>query len=599
MSRDWHHPLLRWRVRNFKSIAVADLELAPLTVVVGANSTGKTSLIQSMLLAAQAAASPPGQPGIPLNGPLVELGELSELRRVGAAAREAVVIGGAVATPGGRPADGRDLEWEIELAAGARWERSGLARARRVRLSGPSDEGGRLELVAGRACHGAFGPAVAQEDGVSRAAPQLAGQLRWQRRGGTGAGQRTVGVALRGGLPELLLLRADRHAVAAGEWLGRLREGFGDRRRPRFAAAAAGERPPADHLARAAAERLVMLVAAAIRAREASDGAAGAAIAGVFSACEELRRDASARGYWDALAGRMRGREIAAVLAAELGPGGPAARPAADDPELGEAARRMERAAAAVSELLSTRLLHLGPLRQDPQLLYRTAPSGRPGFVGARGELAFAVLHREAARELPCPLPDGSVRTVALGDATNFWLAALGLAASIDTSDRARLGLEARLRMPELGRPIGLTAVGVGVSQALPVLVMALAAGPGAVLLLEQPELHLHPAAQQRLADFLLACAASGRQLIVETHSDHLVTRLRRRIAEDPGDRLLGTVAVVLAQRDAGGSRFERLPSNRYGGFERWPEGFFEEAASDARELIRAGLKKRGEAGAG
>jgi predicted ATPase len=153
--------------------------------------------------------------------------------------------------------------------------------------------------------------------------------------------------------------------------------------------------------------------------------------------------------------------------------------------------------------------------------------------------------------------------------------------------------------MPELGRPIGLTAVGVGVSQALPVLVMALAAGPGAVLLLEQPELHLHPAAQQRLADFLLACAASGRQLIVETHSDHLVTRLRRRIAEDPGDRLLGTVAVVLAQRDAGGSRFERLPSNRYGGFERWPEGFFEEAASDARELIRAGLKKRGEAGAG
>ena len=60
MSRASHHPLLRWRVRNFKSIGTADLELAPLTVLVGANSTGKSSLLQSMLLAAQAAGAPPG-----------------------------------------------------------------------------------------------------------------------------------------------------------------------------------------------------------------------------------------------------------------------------------------------------------------------------------------------------------------------------------------------------------------------------------------------------------------------------------------------------------------------------------------------------------
>jgi hypothetical protein len=579
-------------VRNFKSIAIADLELAPLTVLVGANSAGKSSLLQSILLAAQAAGAPPGEPGIPLNGALVELGELAELRRAGAGARESVAIGGTVAG-GGRPDAGRELEWEVELAAGARGEGSGLARARRVRLAGPYDGGGRFELVAARGFRGAFGPAAAKVDGWSRPAALLAGRARWQRGDGADAGQSAVGVALRGGIPESLLVRSDRHAVKADLWVERLRRAFGDRRRPSLAAAAAGESRQPEELARAAVDRLVSLIAAAIRGSADGDNAAGAEIAAVFSAFEALRRDAAARGYWDALAGHVLGPGVTTVLAAELGPGGAAVRPAVDDPDTAELARHVEGAAAAVAELLSTRLLHLGPLRQDPQLLYRGAPSGRPGFVGARGEYAVAALHRQAARERPCPLPDGSLRTVALGDAVTLWLAALGLAASIDTSDRARLGLEARVTMPEVARPIAMTAVGVGVSQALPVLVMALAASPGSVLLLEQPELHLHPAVQQRLGDFLLACAASGRQLIVETHSDHLVTRLRRRIAEETGDRLVDTVAVVVAQRDAAGTHFRRLPANRYGGFDEWPEGFFDEAASDSRELIRAGLKKR------
>jgi predicted ATPase len=596
VSRASHHPLLRWRVRNFKSIATADLELAPLTVLVGANSAGKSSLLQSILLAAQAAGAPPGEPGIPLNGALVELGELTELRRVGAGFRESVAIGGTVA--GGRgPDTGRELEWEVELTAGRRRESSGLARARRVRLAGPYDGGGRFELVADRGSRGVFGPAAGQGGGSTRLAASLTGRVRWHRSDGADAGQSSVGVALRGGIPESLLVRSDSHAVAAELWVGRMRQAFGERRRPSLSAADVGESRRPEELARAAIDRLVSLVAAAIRGPAAGEGAAGVEIAAVFATFEELRRDAAARGYWDALAGHVLGPELAADVVAEVGPGGAVARPAIDDSDMAEPARRVEATAAALAELLSTRLLHLGPLRQDPQLLYRSAPSGRPGFVGARGEYAIAALHRQAAREQSCPLPDGSVRTVALGDAVTLWLAALGLAASIDTSDRARLGLEARLTMPEVARPIGMTAVGVGVSQALPVLVMALAAGPGSVLLLEQPELHLHPAVQQRLGDFLLACAASGRQVIVETHSDHLVTRLRRRIAEEPGDRLVDTVAVVLAHRDAAGTHFRRLPANRYGGFDEWPDGFFDEAASDSRELIRAGLRKRGDVG--
>ena len=68
-------------------------------------------------------------------------------------------------------------------------------------------------------------------------------------------------------------------------------------------------------------------------------------------------------------------------------------------------------------------------------------------------------------------------------------------------------------------------------SRAL-VLVLCLASPPGSVLLLEQPELHLHPAVQSKIADLIAACALSGRQIIVETHSEHLINRLRLLVAQ-------------------------------------------------------------------
>lgn len=92
-----------------------------------------------------------------------------------------------------------------------------------------------------------------------------------------------------------------------------------------------------------------------------------------------------------------------------------------------------------------------------------------------------------------------------------------------------------------------LSAVGVGVSQVLPVIVQCLVAGPGALVVFEQPELHLHPAALQHLVDFLLACTAWGQNLLVESHSEYLVLRLCRRIAEDRTDRLRDDLVLLFA----------------------------------------------------
>src|SRR2546430_2531803 len=73
-------PLRRWRVKNFKSVVNGDLELAPLTLIAGRNSSGKSSLLQSMLLLAQAVRQNPTDPALTLNGALVTLGGVEQVR---------------------------------------------------------------------------------------------------------------------------------------------------------------------------------------------------------------------------------------------------------------------------------------------------------------------------------------------------------------------------------------------------------------------------------------------------------------------------------------------------------------------------------------
>src|SRR5260370_9573837 len=68
------HPIQRWRIRNFKSISKADVNLAPLTLVMGSNSSGKSSLIQSILLLVHAAQGRQLADSVPLNGPILSLG---------------------------------------------------------------------------------------------------------------------------------------------------------------------------------------------------------------------------------------------------------------------------------------------------------------------------------------------------------------------------------------------------------------------------------------------------------------------------------------------------------------------------------------------
>ena len=136
------------------------------------------------------------------------------------------------------------------------------------------------------------------------------------------------------------------------------------------------------------------------------------------------------------------------------------------------------------------------------------------------------------------------------------------------------------------GVTINITDAGFGTSQLLPILIQGLVAPEGSTLLLEQPEIHLHPKAQADLADFLIEVSQRGVGVIVETHSEHLLTRLRRRIAEATLD--VDDVALYYITRTEGGSTVTSVEIDEYGQVPDAPREFFAEGFDETFTILEA-----------
>ncbi len=155
---------------------------------------------------------------------------------------------------------------------------------------------------------------------------------------------------------------------------------------------------------------------------------------------------------------------------------------------------------------------------------------------------------------------------------------------------------EVALRDTGRGIIVSPSDIGVGISQLVPVVVAALRAQEG-ILAIEQPELHVHPAIQVALGDLLIRAAglqqgglSTEKTLLVETHSEHLMLRLLRRIRETtdgllpPGvDSLQAeNLSVIYVETTEQAVQFRVLRVDREGEFiDRWPKGFFEERAEE------------------
>lgn len=261
-------------------------------------------------------------------------------------------------------------------------------------------------------------------------------------------------------------------------------------------------------------------------------------------------------------------------------------------------AQRLPEAAAGAIEYarrwFQDSVRHLGPLRAAPQPLYGLPEAASGTSVGRHGEYTAAVLSAHAHRRVWCPRPDDTgVDELPLGEAVNRWMTALGLLSSVASKEQGKLGFELLLRIEGVKRDLDLTTVGVGVSQALPVVTLGLLAEPGAMLLFEQPELHLHPDVQAALGDFFIALAASGRQLVVETHSEYLVTRLRRQAAVSTDHNVPDLVRLFFFERRGGESVIGRGHIESGGGIPDWPRGFLDTVARELGAIAAAHRSSR------
>jgi len=174
-----------------------------------------------------------------------------------------------------------------------------------------------------------------------------------------------------------------------------------------------------------------------------------------------------------------------------------------------------------------------------------------------------------------------------------LWLQFFELVDRVEAEDRGKLGTMLKIYAVGMDKELDLTSVGFGTSQVLPIIVQGLLTPPNAILIVEQPEVHLHPRVQSQLADFFLGLARVGVQCIIETHSEHIINRLRLRIVEDEGVEVLNRVQIYFAERIGSESQFRRVESNQYGAISKWPEGFFDQGENENLHIARLASKKR------
>jgi predicted ATPase len=233
---------------------------------------------------------------------------------------------------------------------------------------------------------------------------------------------------------------------------------------------------------------------------------------------------------------------------------------------------------------------YVGPLRSRPSRSYQWRGT-RPSSVGPSGENTVAALLARSRQALTTGQDAASSDFHSM---IGLWLKRIGVIDEFEIVELAAgTGLyEIRVRAPAGTTSVPIIDVGFGVSQVLPVLVQAFYAEPQSTVILEQPEIHLHPAAQSVLGDALLAAVkGNGVQLLVETHSEHLLHRIQRRIAEEQITK--EDVALYFIETSQGRSEIHELKVDEYGNIANWPQDFFGDEMGDLAAMTEATAERR------
>ncbi|MGI6461799.1 MAG: DUF3696 domain-containing protein [Candidatus Hydrogenedentales bacterium] len=223
-----------------------------------------------------------------------------------------------------------------------------------------------------------------------------------------------------------------------------------------------------------------------------------------------------------------------------------------------------------VDSACSVRIIPFEPLRAAPRRLYPTSGL-KVEDVGTKGEL----------------LGDFLAQRKGVTKRVNTWLRRLGIDYSVSikpirTSTSQLFEIRLRDTRQRNAKTVNIADVGSGIAQILPFLAQSLAE-EGALITIEQPELHIHPRLQAELGSLFAEGVKKGNRFIIETHSEHLILRLQKLIRT--GELKPDDVAVVYVARGSEGSTVEQLRLDEEGDFiDDWPGGFFPERLKELED---------------
>lgn len=250
------------------------------------------------------------------------------------------------------------------------------------------------------------------------------------------------------------------------------------------------------------------------------------------------------------------------------------------------------------TEKLFASLSYLGPLRVHPRRTYLWSGDS-PSSVGQTGESTIAAILAadKAGRKLK--LRD-SGRYKGFVEIIAIWLKNLGIIHDFKVKPLAEGRKEYEVLVVTYAKSpeVKIADVGFGVSQVLPALVQSFYCPPYSTVWMEQPEIHLHPQVQAELADVFISAIQAREggkdrhvQLIVESHSEHFLNRLQRRIAEQKISEK--EVAVYFCRREGSTSLLEPLRLDTYGQIKNWPDHFFGDEMADIGGRVQAEMQRK------
>ena len=246
---------------------------------------------------------------------------------------------------------------------------------------------------------------------------------------------------------------------------------------------------------------------------------------------------------------------------------------------------------ASAFERQFSHVYYLGPARVTPQRCYHWEGT-HPQDTGLWGDKAIDALLSARVKRLKTHY-QGEHRQIE--EQVSAWLQSMELASafSLEPSNNGDgRDYEVRIKKDSVSPEVTLVDMGYGLSQFLPVLVLCYYAPEGSTLILEQPGIHLHPKVQSQLADLLIEVVTERNlQVLVESHSEHLLTRLQLRIAEEK----IGAnkAALYFCENKDGVSEMKSLELDEFGNIKNWPPDFFGTVRGDLVKMTKAQMKRQ------